>query len=67
MKEHQIEVILGIKPEPEKNVYHTNTFKQLNEINRIIKIFELKKEQNLNHQVLAIETLNSLKVMITKN
>ena len=27
----------------------------------------LKKEQNLNHQVLAIETLNSLKVMITKN
>ena len=54
MQEHQIEVSLGIKVEPVENVYRANDFKSLNEINRIIRIFEIKNSQQMKHKIFAL-------------
>ena len=67
MQEHQIEVSLGIKVEPVENVYRANDFKSLNEINRIIRIFEINNSQNMKHKVFALEMLSSLKALASIN
>ena len=67
MQEHQIEVSLGIKVEPIENVYRANYFKSLNEINRIMRIFEIKNSQQMKHKVFALEMLSSLKALASNN
>lgn len=67
MQEHQLEVVLDIIPDPEKNVYKVKKWKDINEILRIVTIFNIKKEQKINHLMLSVEQLASLKVRLSNN
>ena len=45
MTEVELNALFNISPEKVKNVYATNTIKSVQEIQRIVKIFSIAKEQ----------------------
>lgn len=67
MKEHELNVIMSVTSDPIENVYKINNHKDLEEIQRIIRIFRIADGQELKHQTLAIKNLASLKLVLSNN
>lgn len=67
MKEHELNTIMDVVSDPIKNVYDISSRKNLAEIQRIIRIFQIKEQQNLNNKVFAIKSLASLKLVLSNN
>ena len=45
MTEVELNALFNISPEKEKNVYATNSLKNVQEIQRIVRIFNIAKQQ----------------------
>ncbi len=67
MNEEQLNAILGTISEPIKNVYKLSSRKQINEIQRMIRIFEINEEQKNKHKMLSIKNLATMKVVFSNN
>ncbi len=67
MNEEQLNVVLGTIAEPIKNVYRLSSRKQIDEIQRIIRIFEINEEQKNKHKMLSIKNLATMKVVFSNN
>lgn len=67
MNEEQLNVVLGTIAEPVKNVYKLNTRKQIDEIQRIVRIFAINEEQKNKHKMLSIKNLATMKVVFSNN
>ena len=64
MNEEQLNAILGTIREPIQNKYCIDSYKQVAEIQRIIKINE---EQKIKHKLLSIKNLAMMKVVFSNN
>ncbi len=67
MNEEQLNVVLGTIAEPIKNVYRLSSRKQIDEIQRIMRIFAINEEQKNKHKMLSIKNLATMKVVFSNN
>ena len=67
MNEEQMSLVLGTISEPVKNVYKLKSRKEVEEIQRMIRIFNINEEQKIKHKMLAIKNLATMKVVYSNN
>lgn len=67
MKEAELNTMMGVVADPISNVYKINSHKDLEEIQRIIRIFQIDNEQNNKHTMLSIKNLATLKLVLSNN
>lgn len=67
MNEEQLNVVLGTISEPINNVYKLSSRKQVEEIQRIMRIFAINEEQKNKHKMLSIKNLATMKVVFSNN
>lgn len=67
MKEHELNTIMGVVSDPIKNVYDISSRKNVNEIQRMIRIFKINEEQNFKNKLFALKNLATLKLVVSNN
>ncbi len=67
MTEVELNALFNICPERVKNVYSTNSIKDVREIQRICKIFNIAKEQRETSQGIHIRGLVAFRAILTSN
>lgn len=67
MKEQELNTIMSVVSDPIENVYKLDTYKDLAEIQRIIRIFDISKEQHNKHTMLSIKNLAALRLVLSNN
>ena len=67
MNEQQLSEVLGTISEPFNNRYRVETRKQIEEIQRICRIFKINDEQKNKHKMLSIKNLATMKVVFSNN
>lgn len=66
MTEVELNALFNISPEREKNVYATNTIKSVEEIRRIVKIFNITSEQK-ESKAISARGLAAFRTILTSN
>lgn len=67
MNEEQLNGVMGTICEPVKNVYKLDSRKKVEEIQRIVRIFNINEEQKIKHKMLSIKNLATMKVVFSNN
>lgn len=67
MNETQLMTLMGIVADPEKNVYDVKSRKNREEIERIIRIFNISKAQHIEHKILSVKKLATFKLVLSNN
>ncbi len=67
MNEEQLNLVLGTTFEPVKNAYKFSTRMQRDEIQRIVRIFEITEKQKIKNKLFAIKNLATMKVVFSNN
>ena len=67
MTEVELNALFNICPERVKNVYATNSLKNVQEIQRLVKIFNIAKEQRETSQSIHIRGLLAFRAILTSN
>ncbi len=67
MKEQELNTIMGVISDPIHNVYKLNRRKDIEEIQRIIRIFKINEEQKVRHRLLSIKNLATLRLVLSNN
>ncbi len=67
MTEVELNALFNISPEKIHNVYATNTIKSADEIRRIVKIFNIAKEQKSESKIISARGLAAFKTILTSN
>ena len=61
MKEQELNTLMSVVSDPINNVYKINSYQDLAEIQRIIRIFNISEEQHNKHAMLSIKNLSMIK------
>ena len=67
MKEQELNTMMSVVSDPIKNVYKIETRKDLEEIQRIIRIFNIAEEQHNKHAMLSIKNLATFRLVLSNN
>ena len=67
MNEEQLNGVLGTISEPVKNAYKLSSRKQIEEIQRIVRIFNINEEQKNKHKMLSIKNLATMRIVFSNN
>lgn len=67
MKEQELNTMMSVVADPIKNVYKINSRKDLEEIQRIIRIFNIADEQHNKHAMLSIKNLATFRLVLSNN
>ncbi len=67
MKEQELNTMMSVVADPIKNVYAINSRKDLEEIQRIIRIFNISEEQHNKHTMLSIKNLATFRLVLSNN
>lgn len=67
MKEQELNTIMGVISDPIHNVYKLSKRKDIEEIQRIIRIFKINEEQKVRHRLLSIKNLATLRLVLSNN
>ena len=67
MTEVELNALFNISPEKIKNVYCTNSIKNVQEIQRIVKIFNIAKEQRSTSKSISARGLIAFKAIMVSN
>lgn len=67
MQEHELNTIMDVVSDPIKNVYDISSRKNLEEIQRIIRIFKINEEQNNKTKLFALKNLATFKLVLSNN
>lgn len=67
MKEQELNTLMSVISDPIENVYRVDTYKDLAEIQRIIRIFNISEEQHNKHAMLSIKNLAALRLVLSNN
>ena len=67
MKEQELNTMMSVVADPIKNVYTINSRKDLEEIQRIIRIFNISEEQHNKHTMLSIKHLATFRLVLCNN
>lgn len=67
MQEHELNTIMDVVSDPIKNVYDISSYKNVAEIQRIIRIFQINEEQNMQTKMFAIKNLATFNLVLSNN
>jgi len=67
MKEQELNTMMSVVSDPINNVYKINSRKDLEEIQRIIRIFGISGEQHNKHIMLSIKNVATFKLVLSNN
>ena len=70
MKEKDLTTVMGVISDPIHNVYKLESRKDIEEIQRMIRIFQITAEQKSElkrHRMLAIKNLATLRLVLSNN
>ena len=67
MKEQELNTMMSVVADPIKNVYAINSRKDLEEIQGIIRIFNISEEQHNKHTMLSIKNLATFRLVLSNN
>jgi hypothetical protein len=67
MKEQELNTMMSVVSDPIENVYKIESRKDLEEIQRIIRIFNIADEQHNKHTMLSIKNLATFKLVLSNN
>ena len=67
MKEQELNTLMSVVTDQIEHVYRIDSYKDLAEIQRIIRIFDLSQEQQNRHVMLSIESLATLRLVLSNN
>ena len=67
MKEQELNTLMSVVSDPINNVYKIESRKDLEEIQRIIRIFNIAGNQHNKHAMLSIKNLATLKLVLSNN
>ena len=67
MTEVELNALFNISPEKVKNVYATNTIKNVEEIRRIVRIFSIAEEQHKTSKSISARGLAAFGAILISN
>lgn len=67
MKEQELNTIMSVVTDPICNVYKFNSRKDIEEIQRMVRIFNIAENQHNKHKMLSIKNLAMLKLVLSNN
>ena len=67
MKEQELNTLMSVIADPIKNVYKIESYQDLAEIQRIIRIFDISEEQNNKHTMLSIKNVATFHLVLSNN
>lgn len=67
MNERTINTLFGLVSDPVKNVYDIHDNKKLAEIQRIVRIFDISKEQKTISAEISARSLVAFKMLVSNN
>ena len=67
MKETELNAMMSVVEDPIENVYKLETQKDIDEIQRMIRIFKISLAQRNKHKMLSIKNLATLKIVLSNN
>lgn len=67
MKEQQLNTLMSVVAEPICNVYKFESRKDVEEIQRIVRIFNISESQHNKHKMLSIKNLATFKLVLSNN
>ena len=67
MKEEELNAIMSVIPDPIENVYKLKSRLDIEEIQRICRIFAISEEQGNKHKMLSIKNLATFRLVLSNN
>ena len=67
MNEAELNAMMSVVADPINNVYNIESQKDINEIQRMIRIFNISKAQKNKHKMLSIKNLATLRIVLSNN
>ena len=67
MKEEELNATMSIIVDPINNVYRINSRKDIEEIQRICRIFNISEQQRNKHRMLSIKNLATFRLVLSNN
>ena len=67
MKEQELNTMLSVVSDPICNVYKFDSRKDIEEIQRMVRIFNISETQQNKHKMLSIKNLATLKLVLSNN
>lgn len=67
MKEQELNTLMSVVSDPICNVYKCETRKDIEEIQRMVRIFNISENQHNKHRMLSIKNLATFKLVLSNN
>lgn len=67
MTEQELYATMSVIPDPINNVYKINSRKEIEEIQRICRIFNIAETQGNKHKMLSIKNLATFRLVLSNN
>lgn len=67
MKEQELNTMMSVVSDPIHNVYKFESRKDVEEILRMVRIFDIAQNQHNKHKMFAIKNLATLKLVLSNN
>ena len=67
MREEELNATMSVIADPVNNVYRINSRKDLEEIQRICRIFTIAEKQANKHKMLSIKNLATFRLVLSNN
>ena len=67
MREDELNAAISVIPDPVNNVYMLNSRKDIEEIQRICRIFMISEQQSNKHKMLSIKNLATFRLVLSNN
>ncbi len=67
MKEQELNTLMSVVSDPITNVYKFNSRKDIEEIQRMVRIFNISENQHNKHRMLSIKNLATFKLVLSNN
>ena len=67
MREDELNAAISVIPDPVNNVYKLESRKDIEEIQRICRIFTISENQSNKHKMLSIKNLATFRLVLSNN
>ena len=67
MKEQELNTIMSVVSDPIHNVYKFESRKDIEEIQRMVRIFDIAESQHNKHRMLSIKNLATFRLVLSNN
>ena len=67
MNEIKLNAMMGIVSDPIKNVYSLKTFSEVQEVQRMVRIFNISQQQENKHRMFSSKNMATMKLVLSNN